>query len=149
MAPDTTNETAACPTWTLGSTPDHLPNKLSDPLATSPPVLDPHPSYLDSSQARHWTFSPSTLTSLRTDKHRQVSESILQFVSDSEQEKRPNLLGLDDEIAIIRFYLLRIGRIVKALGLPSLIEATAMTFMKRFYLRNSCMQFHPKLIMYV
>ena len=50
-------------------------------------------------------------------------------------------------MAIMRFYLMRIGKLVKAVGLPSLIEATAMSYMKRFYLRNSCMQFHPKLIM--
>lgn len=65
------------------------------------------------------------------------------------QADAPTYLSVGEELAIIRFYLLRIGRLVRAFQLPSLIESTAMTLMKRFYLRNSCMQFHPKLIMCV
>lgn len=29
-----------------------------------------------------------------------------------------------------------------------MVEATAMTYLKRFYLRNTCMDYHPKNIMY-
>ena len=77
-----------------------------------------------------------------------ASDTLKQYAKES-SAPIPNVLSMDDELAIIRFYLLRVGRLVKAFGLPSLVESTAMTFMKRFYLRNSCMQFHPKLIMCV
>lgn len=30
---------------------------------------------------------------------------------------------------------------------PEIVTATAMTYLKRFYLRNTCMDYHPKNIM--
>lgn len=133
--------------WQLGSAPHPIPDRLSDPLDVEPPSFDPQPAYLNSSQARHWTFPRSALTLLRSDTHKEVCDSIIRYISETPDISKPELLSVEDEVAIMRFYLMRIGKLVKAIGLPSLIEATAMTFMKRFYLRNSCMQFHPKLIM--
>lgn len=133
--------------WHVGSAPHPMLDRLGNPLSIEPPSFDPHPAYLNSSQSRHWTFHPSALASLRRDTHEKVSDSILQYVSETPHTSSPELLSVEDEMAIMRFYLMRIGKLVKAVGLPSLIEATAMSYMKRFYLRNSCMQFHPKLIM--
>ncbi|KAL4402816.1 transcription factor TFIIK complex [Malassezia pachydermatis] len=89
-------------------------------------------------------FSARELQRQKQEAHDHAA-SLLRSATDAEASVEP--LSAEEEVAIIRFYLLRIGKIVKAFGLPSLIEATAMTLMKRFYLRNSCMQFHPKLIM--
>ena len=80
----------------------------------------------------------------------EAQSSIKRLVRDVQgsDEKAP-LLSVDEELSIIRFYLLRIGPITKRLGLPPLVEATAISLMKRFYLRNSCMFFHPKTVMCV
>lgn len=133
--------------WQLGSVPPPVPDRLSNPLDLEPPSFDPYPAYLNSSQARHWTFHLSALASLRSNTHKEACDSIMRYMSETPSNSQLELLSVEDEVAIMRFYLMRIGKLVKAVGLPSLIEATAMTFMKRFYLRNSCMQFHPKLIM--
>lgn len=128
----------------------HAPlDRLNDPLSVAPPEAPPCPSYLETSQARHWMFSREELSQMRSETHAQATAALQQYVSDNEPGTSLHILSKEDELSIIRFYLLRIGRLVKAFGLPSLVEATAMTLMKRFYLRNSCMQFHPKLIMCV
>ncbi|WFD07958.1 hypothetical protein MVES1_003327 [Malassezia vespertilionis] len=97
-------------------------------------------------QARHWMFGPSELAEHRTNSNIQASETLQRYAQEANIQL-PLMLSVEDEQAIIRFYLLRIGRLVRAFGLPNLVETTAMTLMKRFYIRNSCMQFHPKLIM--
>lgn len=123
-------------------------DKLNEPLSVEPPNSGPYPIFLESSQARHWMLSRKELRDTRSKAQAQAKATLQRYVED-EGGAALDLLSEEDEISIIRFYLLRIGRLVKALGLPSLVEATAMTFMKRFYLRSSCMQFHPKLIMCV
>ena len=143
------NETGVEHAWKLGTEPEPLSERLNAPLDAHPPSFGPRPAFLESSQARHWMFRPSTLTSMRSDTHTRACNAISSYSSSAGDALRPTILSMEDEVAIVQFYLLRIGKIVKALGLPSLVEATAMTMMKRFYLRNSCMQFHPKLIMLV
>ena len=136
-------------TWpTVQTTPYPVPDKLNNPLEVEVPINGPLPFYLHTSQARHWSLSATQLHDMRVRANALASDTLKQYAKES-SAPIPNVLSMDDELAIIRFYLLRVGRLVKAFGLPSLVESTAMTFMKRFYLRNSCMQFHPKLIMCV
>ncbi|WFC95513.1 hypothetical protein MBRA1_002161 [Malassezia brasiliensis] len=123
--------------WTVQTAPLSIEDPVVDVHRMSVPSFGPRPSYLQSSQAQHWTFSTGQLAQLRSEANQQAAHALKQYASDAKV----------DELAIIRFYLLRIGRLVRAFHLPSLIESSAMTLMKRFYLRNSCMQFHPKLIM--
>lgn len=141
--------------WTVQTAPLPIEDPVVDVQRMHVPSFGPRPSYLQSSQAQHWTFSTDQLAQLRSQANQQAADALNQYASDAKvrtsltQESVPVLLSVVDELAIIRFYLLRIGRLVRAFQLPSLIESSAMTLMKRFYLRNSCMQFHPKLIMYV
>lgn len=143
------NETGVEHAWKLGTEQEPLSERLNAPLDAYPPSFGPRPAFLESSQARHWMFRLSTLTSTRSDTHTRACNAISSYSSSAGDTSKPTILSMEDEVAIVKFYLLRIGKIVKALGLPSLVEATAMTMMKRFYLKNSCMQFHPKLIMLV
>lgn len=61
----------------------------------------------------------------------------------------------DDEVLLVRFYLTSITGVIAAGGLtagrplPAVVEAVAMAFLKRFYLRMSVLEWHPKVIMYV
>lgn len=141
--------------WTVQTPPLPIPGLQTNPHEIHVPEFGKRSGYLQSSQARHWSFSTNELAALRKRANQQAAETLAQYARDANvcrpltQSEPPSLLNVDEELAIIRFYLLRIGRLVRAFRLPSLIESTAMTFMKRFYLRNSCMQFHPKLIMYV
>lgn len=56
---------------------------------------------------------------------------------------------MEEEQALIRYYLTRVNQLVKAFMLPEAVEATTITYIKRFYLRNTCMDYHPKNIMCV
>lgn len=57
-------------------------------------------------------------------------------------------LSVQDELLLLRFYCVQIAQICrKGFGLPEVVEATAISYMKRFYLKNSVMEWHPKTIM--
>lgn len=130
--------------------PEPIAPGTKELLERDPPAFGPLPIYSQSSQARHWSFSPAQLAEMRAAVNSEAQSSIKRLVRDVQgsDEKAP-LLSVDEELSIIRFYLLRIGPITKRLGLPPLVEATAISLMKRFYLSNSCMFFHPKTVMCV
>lgn len=56
-------------------------------------------------------------------------------------------LSVDDELLLVRFYCLQCSRISRSFGLSEAVEATAISYIKRFYLKNSVMEWHPKSIM--
>lgn len=58
-------------------------------------------------------------------------------------------LSIQDEIALVNFYLTRQALFSRAFRLSETVEATAATYLKRFYTRNTCMDYHPKLVMSV
>lgn len=57
-------------------------------------------------------------------------------------------LSVDDELLLLRFYCIQVSKICRhGFGLPEQVEATAISYLKRFYLKNSVMEWHPKTIM--
>lgn len=60
-------------------------------------------------------------------------------------------LTVADEWSLVTFYLTKISQLCRAsfFRFPETVEATAMSYLKRFYLRNTCMDYHPKNIMSV
>ena len=56
-------------------------------------------------------------------------------------------LTIDDERSLVSYYLTQLSQLCRAFRYPEAVEATATTYMKRFYLRNTCMDYHPKNIM--
>lgn len=57
-------------------------------------------------------------------------------------------LSVDDELLLLRFYCVQVSKICRlGFGLPEQVEATAISYLKRFYLKNSVMEWHPKTIM--
>lgn len=142
-------EQAAPARWTVRTAPCPKVNKLTEPTNVVPPAFGPRPAFLESSQARHWMFSIDELKAMRADASSHAAAALQTYIGAQPNGSAPTPLLLEEESDILRFYLLRVGKLVKAFHLPALVEATAMSLMKRFYLRNSCTQFHPKLIMYV
>ena len=55
--------------------------------------------------------------------------------------------SLEEQQSLILFYMIKIPGLAKAFQLPSWVEGAALTYMKRFYLRNTCVEYHPKNIM--
>jgi cyclin H len=56
-------------------------------------------------------------------------------------------LSVEDELLLLRQYLTQAALVRQSFYLPEYVESTAMTYLKRFYLRNSVMDWHPKAIM--
>lgn len=116
---------------------------------TLPPPFGPSSAYAQTSQARNWRFSPTQLSHIR-DIGNSAARKRLEALW-AEENSSPSsssisipFLSVEDELALITYYLIKVGQIVRAFSLPELVESTATTFVKRFYLRNTCMDFHPK-----
>lgn len=55
----------------------------------------------------------------------------------------------EDELLLIRYYASTLPRTCAGFGFPEGIEATAVSYLKRFYLWNTCMDYHPRKVMCV
>ncbi|GJN91207.1 hypothetical protein Rhopal_004225-T1 [Rhodotorula paludigena] len=56
-------------------------------------------------------------------------------------------LTVADEQALVSYYLTQIVALCNAFKFPEMVLATAMSYLKRFYLRNTAMDYHPRNIM--
>ncbi|KAJ2003777.1 hypothetical protein GGI04_001457 [Coemansia thaxteri] len=119
------------------------------------------------SQYQHWRFTPSSLAKLRAENNRLGVDRVLlglqqeaqvddQGASDTRiAEATDNLLTPAEELKLIGFYLQMIkfcakvymtSKLLKPESLNN-VKATAINFMKRFYLHNVVFDYHPKNIM--
>ena len=58
-------------------------------------------------------------------------------------------LSVDEELLLLRHYCLQASKVVRdGFQLPESLESTAISYLKRFYLKNSVMEWHPKIVMY-
>ncbi|EIW71913.1 hypothetical protein TREMEDRAFT_25459 [Tremella mesenterica DSM 1558] len=115
--------------------------------------------YQDSSQYLHWRYSSEQLYTIRYELNMKCAEKIktnqrlereaqLSLGHDLTPYTEPPRLNVTDELVLIRFYSSQISQICrKGFGLPEMVENTAITYLKRFYLKNSVMDWHPKNIM--
>nr|ODN89598.1 cyclin H [Cryptococcus depauperatus CBS 7841] len=124
---------------------------------TLAPGLSP---FHESSQFKHWRFSLAALETLRSELN---SKSVEVAKRNTELEKKAQKsLGHDipdpppsttyltvaDELLLLRFYCLQVSKICRqGFGLSEAVESTAISYVKRFYLKNSVMEWHPKIIM--
>ncbi|KAJ5223509.1 hypothetical protein N7468_008051 [Penicillium chermesinum] len=129
--------------------------------------------YRTSSQFRLWSYTEASLRSLREKTNAIASERVRaalrrakeahqsttsangtpQTGSDGEgkkmDDKEIDCLTPEEELAFVRFYCektLELGETYKP-ALPTMVRATAIQYLKRFYLTNSPMTYHPKSIM--
>ncbi|EST08509.1 Cyclin, N-terminal [Kalmanozyma brasiliensis GHG001] len=111
----------------------------------TPPPFGPTSLYAQTSQARNWRFSLPTLSSIRSNANSTARERLTAlWAAESSSTPAPPFLTVEEEQSLIAYYLVKISAITHALRLPELVEATATTYVKRFYLRNTVMDFHPK-----
>jgi cyclin H len=54
---------------------------------------------------------------------------------------------VEDELSLVTFYLTKVPQLCKAFGFGDAVCSTAMTYLKRFYTNNTCMDYHPKNVM--
>ncbi|RUP22198.1 hypothetical protein BC936DRAFT_139104, partial [Jimgerdemannia flammicorona] len=59
-------------------------------------------------------------------------------------ETEVQYLTVDEEMVLCKFYEERVQKLAAICRLPDIVWATAIIYMKRFYLHNTVMDYHPK-----
>lgn len=57
-------------------------------------------------------------------------------------------LNAEEETLLVKLYITKITQLCGLFRFPEEVEATAVTYLKRFYLKNTVMDWHPKNVMY-
>lgn len=60
-----------------------------------------------------------------------------------------SFLGAEEENVLVKLYIVKVTQICGLFRFPEEVEATAITYLKRFYLKNTVMDWHPKNVMRV
>lgn len=120
--------------------------------------------YRASTQYRLWSFTPESLSSLRESTNKLASERVVAAIersrnkADTSGSEPPqdeastngttdppvDCLTPAEELAILTHYTNQCLKIADALQFPTSVKATAAQYLKRFYLSNSPMTYHPK-----
>lgn len=101
--------------------------------------------YEHSTQATLWTFTPDALQSLRIAVTTEARERIEQQLQDD--VNTISFLSVKEEWELVGYYATQMEGLSVYFEFSSHIKATAVTYLKRFYLRHSVMDYHPKPIM--
>ncbi|KAF9429970.1 hypothetical protein BGZ94_008838 [Podila epigama] len=115
--------------------------------------------YEQSTQYTHWKFTQNELSDRRSKMNLAAVASIqaniaeerrlreLQGMSVSDLPTELSFPTVEQELALLGFYERKIVQIFRFWKLPSYATATAIAFMKRFFLENTAMDYHPKDVM--
>ncbi|CAO3659987.1 unnamed protein product [Umbelopsis ramanniana] len=112
--------------------------------------------YEQSSQFRHWRFSHAQLHDIRDTANAAAVERVktnydqeLEASKDSSNSKDTlQFLNVDEELSLCIFYESRLQTMCKMVKLPDVVMYTAVMYMKRFFLNNTVMDYHPKDVLY-
>ncbi|RDB28829.1 Cyclin mcs2 [Hypsizygus marmoreus] len=116
----------------------------------SPPVPPPkQPLYEASTQFRNWRYSPEQLSAIRASLNAAAVAVIRQTfeVEEPGSSSIVSFLTPDEELLLVKLYVTKITQLCGLFRFPEEVEATAITYLKRFYLRNTVMDWHPKNVM--
>ncbi|CAL1696067.1 unnamed protein product [Somion occarium] len=58
-----------------------------------------------------------------------------------------SFLNADEELLLVKLYAGKVSQLCGHFRFPEEVEATAVTYLKRFYLKNTVMDWHPKNVM--
>ncbi|KAN0100741.1 Cyclin-like protein [Tylopilus felleus] len=107
------------------------------------------PTYEGSTQFKNWRFSPERLLSVRGNLNAAAVAAIRNTFEVDELGSSTNVSFLDaqEEHLLVKLYITKIPQLCGHFRFPEEVEATAITYLKRFYLRNTVMDWHPKNVM--
>ncbi|KAI0079575.1 cyclin-like protein [Panus rudis PR-1116 ss-1] len=127
-----------------------MPGEVVQPVAsTSTPPGPRIPLYEGSTQFRHWRFSPEQLSETRAKLNAAAVKGIRDaFEADSPgSSSNVSFLSADEENLLVKLYAGKVSQLCGHFRFPEEVEATAVTYLKRFYLKNTVMDWHPKNVM--
>ncbi|GAM86703.1 hypothetical protein ANO11243_047220 [Dothideomycetidae sp. 11243] len=99
--------------------------------------------YRASSQYRFWSFSPSELAALRASTHAAAVDRAAHYLL-SEGDVATACLTLDEELRLVQRYSEQVRTTSDFFKWSINVKATAVQYLKRFYLTNSVMTYPPK-----
>lgn len=97
-----------------------------------------------STQRKHWMYeSPEDLEEIRIASNKTAGKNILKAGKVCGQDE---LLTPEEEMIIVRSYLVNLREFCRKFApqMRKSVIATAFIYMKRFYLHESCMEYHPR-----
>ena len=106
--------------------------------------------YRTSTQFRLWSFAPETLASLRAATHNAAIERARSYLNQQHDVKwgtidiEARCLSLEEEYRLVQRYCDQIRSTNDHFKWPINVKATAVQYLKRFYLTNSCLTYPPK-----
>ncbi|KAF8622235.1 hypothetical protein AX15_007175 [Amanita polypyramis BW_CC] len=129
-----------------------LPARLNMTTAASPddgdvaPTQVKKPLYEASTQFKNWRYSPEQLADIRKSLNVTAVTAIRNTFESAEPDSSANVsfLNADEELLLVKLYVSKITQLCAMFRFPEEVEATAATYLKRFYLRNTVMDWHPK-----
>ncbi|GBE78327.1 Cyclin mcs2 [Sparassis crispa] len=117
--------------------------------STSEASSSKHSLYEGSTQYRHWRYSPEQLAQARTTLNAAAVKAIRDAFETDElgSSSSVSFLNADEELLLVKLYVGKISQLCGHFRFPEEVEATAVTYLKRFYLKNTVMDWHPKNVM--
>ncbi|KJX93481.1 cyclin ccl1 like protein [Zymoseptoria brevis] len=97
--------------------------------------------YRTSTQYRFWSFSPEQLSARRKETHRLALQRAAHY---TQNDACTDHLTLEEELRLVTRYCELLRTTSDHLKWPANIKSTAIQYLRRFYLSNSCMTYPPK-----
>lgn len=121
--------------------------KAADPQTNSSTVK--RPLYEGSTQYKSWRYSPEQLEQVRTSLNVAAVAVIRNTFEADEPGSSEDVLFLNanEEQLLVKLYITKIPQLCGHFRFPEEVEATAISYLKRFYLKNTVMDWHPKNVM--
>lgn len=133
-----------------------MTNDTPEPAQTTQFVSDDE-LYRHTSQYRLWSMTKEALETRRRETHRLGAEKTRQAIHSKAQELgvtvtteqiEGTILSYEEEQMLVLAYAAKVENIAQLFNMPSQVKATAVSYVKKFYLVHSVMDYHPKNILY-
>ncbi|GJJ14162.1 hypothetical protein Clacol_008422 [Clathrus columnatus] len=115
--------------------------------------------YEASSQYRHWRFSAERLKNIRETLN-QAAVAVIRSAFENDEVillsyhlRQPgssqaiSFLTASEEYSLVKHYITKVTQLCGHFRFSEEVEATAVSYLKRFYLKNTVMDWHPKNVM--
>ncbi|KAI5122558.1 hypothetical protein M0805_004777 [Coniferiporia weirii] len=121
-------------------------------VAPAPDIPEPiarRPLYEGSTQFRHWRYSQQQLHDIRASLNTAAVNAIKNAFEVDMLGSSANVTFLtsEEEHLLVKLYIGKVSQLCGHFRFPEEVEATAVSYLKRFYLKNTVMDWHPKNVM--
>ncbi|KAH8120098.1 cyclin-like protein [Phellopilus nigrolimitatus] len=123
--------------------------ELVAPAPDDSQTVTKKPLYEGSTQFQHWRYSEEQLRDIRTSLNTAAVDAIKNAFEIDLPGSSANVSFLtpEEEHLLVKLYIGKVTQLCGHFRFPEEVEATAVSYLKRFYLKNTVMDWHPKNVM--